>query len=534
MILPRLLVGAASSGAGKTSLVLGLLEALARRGLDVRPFKTGPDYLDPALHRAVRGVPSRNLDPRLMGVRALRSCIARAGEGGDLALIEGVMGYYDGSPASSADVARLVGAPVLLALDASAAAESAAAMALGFLRYRRRSGIAAFVANRIGGRTHYEMVKKAIEDRTGLPVIGYLPSDPALSLPERHLGLLDPAENPDFKRIVSALADAAERHIDLDALLALARGAPEFRAPPRSRGGPGSRAAAAGPPSASTGASARREKAPVRVAVAMDEAFSFYYEDNLDALRDLGAELAFFSPLRDRAIPRGACAIYLGGGYPELRGPEIAANDAMRASIRSAAEAGMPIYAECGGYLYLLDEIENLDGRPYRACGLLPGRARLGRRLAALGYREGTTLAPSILGPAGTGLKGHVFHYAYIEAAERPQAFSGAKAIESSATKATTRAGDAVCAISPALALGDISARPKAGKPSDEPSVALAARSTEGVILGSVFASWLHIHFSGNPRVAKAFIASARRFSKGPRRDIAAMDPAASIPPTSV
>ena len=449
MILPRLVVGAASSGAGKTSLVLGLLEALGRRGIDVRPFKTGPDYLDPALHCAVRGIPSRNLDPVLMGRLAVRACLSRAGAGGQLALIEGVMGYYDGAPASTADLARLLAAPALLAIEAGGAAESAAAVALGFLRFRRNSGIVAFVANRVGSLAHYRMVKEAVEKRTGLPLVGFLPADAALALPERHLGLVAPEENPDFRRVVAALGDAVEEGIDLHALLAIARGAPDFPA----------RLLRPHLPS-------RRRPPTPRIAVARDAAFSFYYEDNLDALRDLGAELTFFSPLAESGLPPGTTAIYLGGGYPELHGQALAANGAMGEAIRRAAADELPIWAECGGWIWLLDAFDDPDGRSFPGCGLLRGHARLGRSLAALGYREGRTLAPSILGPAGTRLRGHVFHYASIEAGESEK---------------------------PALSY----LRPGEGG------------LKEAAISGSIFASWLHIHAAANMHALRAFVAAA-------------------------
>ncbi|MGO8692500.1 MAG: cobyrinate a,c-diamide synthase [Rectinemataceae bacterium] len=456
MRLPRLLVGAAASGSGKTSLVVGLLEAFGRRGLDLRPFKAGPDFLDPALHAAVLGRPSRNLDLRLMGAAGTMACLGRAGGGGDLALVEGVMGYYDGEPRSSADLARFVGAPSVLVLDARASAESSAATALGFARYRRRSGIAGFVADRISSERHYDLVRRAVEARTGLPMFGYLPEDQALALPARRLGLVSPEENAGFAAAVRALGDAVSERVDLDALLAAAAAAPELPDPPYPR-----------PASA---------PAPVRIAVARDEAFSFYYEDNFEILRDLGAELAFFSPLHDSALPEGTSTLYIGGGYPELHLDEIAGNGAMRDSIKSARDAGMPIYAECGGYLYLLEAVETSDGTLRPGLGLAPGVARPGGRLAALGYREGRTLGPSPLGRSGCRLRGHVFHYYRVENGGR------ASSIEL--------------------------ARPGGGE-----------RCAEGYLDGRLFASFLHIHFAANPSAARSFVAAARRYARGREAD---------------
>lgn len=452
MRLPRLLVGAAASGSGKTSLVVGLLEALRRRGLDVRPFKAGPDFLDPALHAAVLGHPSRNLDLRLMGAAGTLACLGRAGGGGGLALVEGVMGYYDGDPRSSADLARFIGAPSVLVLDARASAESSAATALGFARYRRRSGIAGFVADRVSSDRHYGLVRKAVEARTGLPMFGYLPEDEVLALPARRLGLVSPEENAGFAAAVRALGDAVSERVDLDALLAVAASAPEFPEPPC-------------PLPASA-------PAPVRIAVARDEAFSFYYEDNFDILRELGAELAFFSPLRDSALPEGASALYLGGGYPELHLDEIGCNGAMHASIRAARDAGMPIYAECGGYLYLLEAVEDSDGALHPGLGLAPGVARSGGRLAALGYREGRTLAASPLGRSGSRLRGHVFHYYRVEGGDR----------------------------APSIEL----ARPGGEE-----------RRAEGFLDGRLFASFLHLHFAANPSAARSFVTEARRYARG-------------------
>lgn len=457
MRLPRFVIGAASSGAGKTSLALGILGALKDRGLDPRPFKIGPDYIDSALHARVAGRPSRNLDPRLMGRAAVSACLARNGSGG-VAVIEGVMGYYDGQPHSSADVAALVRAPAVLALDASAAAESCAATALGFIRYRRRSGISAFMLNRISGDGHYAMAAGAVERATGLPVIGYMPNDPALAMPERHLGLADDAA--DFDRLARSLADAVAAHVDLDALLAIAASAPDLPdVPAAARFADGS-------------SSAGR---PV-IAVARDEAFSFYYQDNLDELERLGARLAFFSPLRDGALPEGTAAVYLGGGYPELHAATLAANEPMRRAIRDAAVAGMPVYAECGGYLYLLDSLDGMDGRPYAGCGVFPGRARMGSKLAALGYRDGSTLVPSLVGPAGSRLSGHVFHYATVE---DPAA--------------------------PALSMTN------AYRPD-------AAPALEGAARGSAFGSFLHVHFAANKGLARRLVAAARRSRQRLRR----------------
>jgi cobyrinic acid a,c-diamide synthase len=448
-------VAAPSSGSGKTGFTLGLLAALAKKGIDARPFKIGPDYLDTALHAAVAGGPSLNLDPLLMGKEAVVASLARGGEGG-FAVIEGVMGLFDGSGlgASTADVACLVEAPVLLLVDASASAESAGAMALGFSTYRRDLRVAGVVLNRVAGKAHYEAARTSIIEATGLPVYGFLPNDGRFNLPERHLGLVGPGEAPGFVQAVEAIAASLSANVDLDAILAVAASAPELR-PHAPRGRPAQEV--------------RPAVGPTRVAVARDKAFSFLYEDNLRALRDAGLEPVFFSPLADEALPEAVSGLWLCGGYPELHASRLSRNTRMRASIRAAAEAGLPTFAECGGYLYLLESFPDTEGGTWEGCALLPGRGMMGDRLEALGYREGRILAPSVLGPAGTLLKGHVFHFSRVEGGT-----------------------------------GDLALRALAPAAEDE------ARP-EGYCRGSVFASFLHLHFDGNPIALANFAEACRR-----------------------
>ena len=457
----RIVIAAASSGAGKTSFTLGLLGALRARGLRVGAFKAGPDYIDTQLHAAVLGRPSRNLDIRLMGSGAVLASLARNGSGNALSVIEGVMGLYDGSTlgSSTADLAVLTSSPVILLVDASASAESAGAVALGFASYRRDVRLAAVVLNRIAGEGHYRSARDSVAKATGLPVLGYLPSDPALALPERHLGLVEPGDSPDFGRATAALAAAVEAHVDLDALIAVAESAPSLDA-----------AGPAAPRREGAGGAAGAGGRAVRVAVARDPAFSFYYEDNFDAMRDSGLEPVFFSPLADSALPPDSSGLYLGGGYPELHAASLGRNVAMCDSIRRAAEAGLPVFAECGGYLYLLGSLEDLEGSPHPGCGILPGRARMGKGLAALGYREGRTRRASVLGPAGTVLSGHVFHVSTVEGAE-----------------------------------GILSLRPPA-------EVASPAPELDGSARGSVFGSYLHLHFAKNPEALAGFAAACRAF----------------------
>ncbi len=462
---PRLCVAASSSGAGKTSVTLGLLRALSRRGLAVRPFKVGPDYIDPGLHALACGSPSHNLDSRLMDREAILSIFSARASGADLAVIEGVMGYFDGDGSgrgSTAELAAMLRTPVVLLLDLRASAESAAAVALGFVRYRRPSRIAGFILNRTAGGKHYESAKAAVERATGLPVFGCLPKDTKASLPERHLGLVSGGENPAFEGAVDALADALELNCDLDALLAAARRAPPL--PP-------------GPPlpwlRASQGRGASEAGPQPLIAVARDEAFSFYYEDNLNALRDLGATLAFFSPLHDGELPEGSDGLYLGGGYPELYARALSENVAMRASIRSAAASGLPIFAECGGYLYLTERFRTGNGEELPMAGVVPGTAIMTGGIVALGYHEAETLAESFV-PAGTLLDGHCYHWSHVEGADASRA---------------------------AITLA------KPGK----------AAEPDGFASPSLFASYLHMHFAGQPGFARAFADACRGYARSRR-----------------
>ena len=369
------------SGCGKTTASLVLMAALKARGLDVAPCKAGPDYIDPGLHAAVCGRPSRNLDSFLMPPEAVRRA---CGHPADVTLIEGVMGYYDGLDArtfraSSLEIARLTETPVLLLCDASGGAASLAAAVRGFSGMTEDSRIAGVLVNRCSGEAHYGRVREAVEYHAGLPCLGWLPKDLSLRLSSRHLGLVPAEETPDLRERAAAAAEAAEKTLDIPGILEIA---------------------ARAKPLPSAEAETARAFSGMRVGVARDEAFSFYYQDNLDYLEALGMTLVPFSPLRDAALPPGLDCLYLGGGFPEVFKEALSGNAGMRESVRAALEHGMPCYAECGGLLYLSRE---LDGAPM--AGFLPVRARMTGRLQRFGY---------VLVRDGTGLSfpAHEFHYA--------------------------------------------------------------------------------------------------------------------------
>ena len=395
-MIPRFMVAAASSGAGKTTIATGLLRCLARRGLDVRAFKCGPDYIDPRYHEAVLGIPCGNLDLFLSTSDEARALLAERASGADIALIEGVMGYYDGiagttDEASSYAVAAATDTPVALVVDGSGVSLTLAAVIRGIQEFRADSRICGVIVNRCK-KTVFDLLAPVIEAECGVPVLGYVESDDAVALESRHLGLVMAGEVPDLPGRLDALADALEQTIDIDALIALADGASELEFEP-----------SAIEPVCGEGA--------CTIAVARDEAFCFYYDESLELLRRLGARLAFFSPLRDEALPADADAVYLGGGYPELHASELAANGEMLASIRSAYEAGMPVFAECGGFLYLKEWLDDPDGMRWPMAGLLDGGARYAGRLTRFGYIEMTARCDGMGISVGDVLRAHEFHY---------------------------------------------------------------------------------------------------------------------------
>lgn len=394
---PRLVVAAASSGAGKTTAAVALVAALRRRGLRVAPFKCGPDYLDPTWHARAAGVPSHNLDGWMMGREASLATFARASSVADVALVEGVMGLFDGaSPrseeGSTAEMAKWLGAPVIAVLDASGMARTVAAVAQGLATFDPAVRVAAILTNRVGSRRHADLLREALEPRV---LAGALPEIEELRFPERHLGLFAADAAVLGDAALARWADVAEEWIDLDALLALARDVAPLEVP----------AAAAPPPPGA---------ARCRIGVAFDEAFHFYYEDNLARLESLGTALVRFSPLHDAALPE-VDGLLLGGGYPEEHAGALAANVRMRDAIRAFAQAGRPVYAECGGLMYLARAIRTRDGAEHPMVGLVPGVAVVRPRLAALGYAEVATRTPTLLGPVGLRFRGHEFRYSELE-----------------------------------------------------------------------------------------------------------------------
>jgi len=452
--IPALVIAGTHSGVGKTTVAVGLMAALRNKGLRVQPFKVGPDYIDPGFHTLATGRISRNLDGWMFTGAGLKELFTRATRDADLALIEGVMGLFDGAEpvdevGSTAQVAKKLGAPVLLVVDAQGMARSAAAMVLGYLRLDPDLKVGAVLFNKVGGEGHFRLLCDAVAS-TGVPVVGYLPKDEGLKIQERHLGLVPTQEGKGLREHLDRLAARIAQSVDLGALMRVARGAEPV--------------------------AARRSIFPqvprpvrARIGLARDRAFHFYYQDGLDLLQELGAELVEFSPLQDEKLPEEVDALYIGGGFPEVFARELAENEAMKRSIKRTARCGLPVYAECGGLMYLSEGITGLDGVFAPMVGLLPGRTRMQRELAALGYVRARALADSPVARKGDLLVGHEFHWSTLDPGEGwrwAYRFSG------------RRAGE----------------------------------KTDGYAGGSILASYLHIHFGANREACERFLAAAAAY----------------------
>jgi cobyrinic acid a,c-diamide synthase len=452
-----LVIAGTASGVGKTTITLGLLEAYRRRGLRIQAFKVGPDFIDPGFHHLVTGRPSYNLDGWMCGRDWAQATVTRYAADAHLALIEGVMGCFDGLDAtgedgSTAQMAKWLGAPIALVLDASGQARSVAATVQGFGRFDPVLRIAAVIANRVGGTAHAAILRDALHACRQAELVGALPRDEALTLPERHLGLVTAREGPLSAEKIRLLGDMVEANIDLDRLLSLA--SPLSSAGFAGAADPGGRL--------SKGGEALRR---VRIGVAHDSAFQFYYPDNLGLLRAAGAELVYWSPLDDGTLP-DVDGLYFGGGYPELHARRLADNHAVLKAVTRHAEAGKPIYAECGGLMYLAETLEDMEGRPHRMVGLLPAAVCMQPRRLTLGYREISFAADCPLGAAGQVARGHEFHGSTLNPVP-----------------------DSVPRVY----------RLRAG-PGEE--------RAEGYLIGRALLSYVHLHFGSNPALAQAFVAS--------------------------
>ncbi|PSL46911.1 hydrogenobyrinic acid a,c-diamide synthase (glutamine-hydrolysing) /cobyrinate a,c-diamide synthase [Salsuginibacillus halophilus] len=446
----RLVIAGTGSGAGKTTAAVGLMAAFKQAGFKVQGFKCGPDYIDPSYYQAVTERPARNLDSWMMTTDVMNEVLRRGSRGADISIIEGVMGFFDGkSPTSdegsTADISRKTKSPVLLVIDAGGVARSAAAMVKGFQAMAPDINICGVVANQVGSTRHFELIQEAVSQECGIPVVGYLTKNEELKMPERHLGLVPSVERGDLNSFFAKLGDQAAEGLELEHIQKLAEAPPVpgecpsiFKpAPPRN----------------------------LRIAVARDAAFNFYYEENFELLEAFGAEVVTFSPLADEAVPPETDGLYFGGGFPEVFAETLSENDVSRASIQTSIQYGMPVLAECGGFMYLCRSLTTLEGQTYPMLDVIPGHTRMHDRLQAIGYRNVTFNHPFFSDEIEA--KGHEFHYS---------SFTPAREIE------------------PAFYTSGMS-----------------GEQAEGCARGSVTAGYTHLHFASSPAFVESWLNACER-----------------------
>ncbi|MFZ3121831.1 MAG: cobyrinate a,c-diamide synthase [Thermodesulfovibrionales bacterium] len=521
------------SGCGKTTITLGLMAALKKRGLKVQPFKAGPDFIDTGLHRLVTGGHSRNLDVWMCGEEYVKECFYKYSADADISIIEGVMGMYDGEY-STAKLAGLLNLPVILVVDAYGMAESAGAVVKGFREYgselrvksyelremnskfkiqssklqtpNSKLYIAGVIFNRVASENHFKRLKDSVQagDSTlrDVMVLGYLPRDLDFEIPHRHLGLTVAEENPLTEKNIEKLAETVLKHVDIDEITHLKRLLSPSPPPPPIQGG-GRLISSLSPCGRGLGRGVFSSSPPIKVAVAYDKAFCFYYEDNLDLLKDAGAEIVKFSPLSDSAIPDKADAIYIGGGYPELYAKELSKNTSMMKSINGWANSGKPIYAECGGLMYLSKGIYDFNGNFFEMAGVFSFETQIppypplakggkGGLRPHLGYREIELKDNCILGKKGDKLKGHEFHYSEIIKDSNESIVTRNKLKDSNKLRVTS------CEL-------------KNKKDSEDLSLVtcyslLNSNQDEGYTFKNTLASYIHVHFGSNLNIARNFI----------------------------
>lgn len=451
-----LLISGTASGVGKTTVALAIMAGMRRRGLAVQPFKCGPDFLDTGYHTRIAGRTARNLDTWMLSAEANRGVLRNAARDADFLVAEGMMGLFDGKggdtdEGSSAEMAKVLQLPVVLVMDAATSARSVAAVVLGFESFDPELPLAGLVLNRVAGERHYAMLRDAISLSCKTKILGWLPHEPSIAIPERHLGLQSAFERnkTEQEAAIDKLAALAEEHLNLDALLELQCGIEFEEDFPKKSSSPLAQDA-------------------VRIGVAWDEAFSFYYEDNLSLLQEQGAEIVRFSPIHDASLPFNLDAIYLGGGYPELHAARLSENCEMLREIRAFAVSGRPVYAECGGMMYLAQTLSMVDGTSFPMVGVLPISIQMTEKLVQFGYVTVTFVEDCLLGPKGTTVRGHSFHYSRMVA--QPQLHKVYRAAYSLS----------------------------------------GSEEAEGFSQDKVLASYIHLHFRANPLLANYFVSATR------------------------
>ena len=460
MEIPRIIVAGTQSGVGKTTVAVGLMGALKDAGFRVQGFKVGPDYIDPSYHNAVTGRLSENLDVWLAPKDQIVEIFVQAMDGADFAVIEGVMGLYDSvsgtdETGSTAQIAKLLDCPVILVLDVHNAVRSAAATTLGFKNFDKDVKIKGVILNNVAGETHANWCKDAIELATGLPVVGWLPVNGKITLPERHLGLVPTPEEEGLKRFLPEIKNFVAKNIDMEQVVSIARSAgktPRVKNP-------------IFPKHVAT-------KKKTAVAVAFDEAFNFYYPANLRLLEAFGAEIKRFSPIHDRTLPPNVNGLYIGGGFPEMFLKELEENEAIRGKILEVTLGGMPVYAECAGLMYLTDEIADFNGERFRMVGALHGKTVMTKNTLVT-YSLAKVTNDNILCSSGAEIKGHEFHNSII----------------------TDISADSRFAYEMAMGEG-------------------ITDKKDGWIKDRILASYMHIHFAQNPALVKNFIINCQATKK--------------------
>ncbi len=457
--IPRVMIAGAYSGTGKTTVSIGLMGALRERGNKVQAFKVGPDFIDPSYHSSVTGRPCRNLDAWMVSREGLVEIFERATRDADVAVVEGVMGLYDGitgldETGSTSQIAEFLKCPVILVIDAYGVSRTAAAIVLGYKNFDPNVNLAGIILNRVCSPTHAKWCKEAIETVTTIPVIGALPISKEVSMPERHLGLIPTSERKAMNSFFSKLTDFAQDNVDVDRVIQAAQSAEKL------------------PDTNSRIYPEKNHAKKAIIGVAFDEAFNFYYQDNIDLLEAYGARVEFFSPIHDKNLPPKVDGLYLGGGFPEMLPKQLEANGSMRKVIKKAAEGDMPIYAECGGLMYLTDSICDFERNSFKMVGFLSGKTLMTKNLS-LNYTLAEVKCNNPLSKAGDLVKGHEFHYSKI------------------------------CDI-----------------PSDARFAYLMKRGAgidgknDAWIEHNVLSSYMHLHFAYNPKLVKNFIEDCEQYSR--------------------
>jgi cobyrinic acid a,c-diamide synthase len=400
MKIPRIIFAGTNSGCGKTTVTSGVMAALKKRGTVVQPYKIGPDYIDPMFHTFITGRKSANLDTWMLAEDTVRYLLCKNMTDAQIAVIEGVMGMYDGfggysTDGSTAHTAKITDTPLILILNGEGMSLSASAIVKGFCDFDKGVNTAGVIINNIKNKGHFELLKSVIEEQTGIAVLGYLPKNEKHALRSRHLGLVPSGELEGLNELVDSLADEVSETIDLEKLMNIAKTAPnltfkEFISTPVT-------------------------DKPVKIAVAMDKAFNFYYTDNIDLLSMLGAEICFFSPLFDKKLPEGISGLYIGGGYPEVYAGELNENVEIREDIRNKIVNGLPAYAECGGFMYLTEGIKNSGEEFYEMVGVYSGLSEMTGKLQRFGYVDIEVENENVMAQKGFKIRAHEFHYSKTE-----------------------------------------------------------------------------------------------------------------------